>query len=119
MRDVGVVTRAAATRSHCLRGQLLDADPAAPGLQPTCRVEAARDVGTTLETRVDVPPCVGAAGGSRCFTLAVDADCAETSTQLAFRVSEPADNETLMIVCDVEGDGLADHSPRGETRAPE
>lgn len=100
MRDVGLVTRGAATRSRCLRGALLDVDPAAPGIQPACRVEVASDVGTPQETRIEVPPC-DRAEGTRCFTVDVDAACTDTETQLAFRVDDPADNETVTVACDV------------------
>jgi len=101
MRDIGSVTRRAATRSHCLGGPLIDADAAAPGIQPACRVEGVSDVGTELERRIEVPAC-DVAGGTRCFTIDIDAACAETETQLAFRVVDPAANETLTITCDVE-----------------
>ena len=112
MRDVGMITREAATRSHCLRGSLRDADAATAGLQPRCRVEVARGVGTDFETRDEVPPCT-AADSARCFTLGVDAACAETETQLAFRVVGAEDNETLTVTCDV------DDEPDDRTFAPE
>jgi hypothetical protein len=101
MRDVGQVTRAAATRSHCLRGALIDVDAAAPGVQPACRVEVASDVGTPLETRAELPPCERTEGG-RCFTIDIDAACADTETQLAFRVDDRGATETLIAACDVE-----------------
>ena len=99
MGDIGLVTRRAATRSHCLGGRLIDANAGAAGIQPTCRVEVATDVGTDAERRIEVPPCDGAAG--RCFTIDTDAACADTETRLAFEVSNPAENETLTIACDV------------------
>jgi hypothetical protein len=101
MRDVGLVTRAAATRSRCLRGALIDVDRQAPGIQPACRVEAVSDVGTPLETRADLPPCDRADGG-RCFTIDVDESCADTETQLAFVVDDLGANETLIAACDVD-----------------
>lgn len=101
MRDAGLVTRGAATRSHCLRGALVDADAAASGIQPACRVEIASDVGTSLETRIEVPPCDDA-DSARCFTVDLDAACGDTETQLAFRVLDAADNETLTIDCEIE-----------------
>jgi hypothetical protein len=116
MRNVGLVTRGAATRSHCLRGALIDVDTAAPGVQPTCRVQAASAADPLLGRRIELPPCDRAAG-SRCFTVDVDAACADTETQLAFRVSEPAHNETLTVTCDVEVDALARAPSIGETRA--
>jgi hypothetical protein len=116
MRDVGLVTRGAATRSHCLRGALNDVDAAAPGIQPACHVEVATDVGTALETRVAVPPCEGAEG-TRCFTVDVDAACAETETQLAVRAGEHATNETLTVVCDVDVNAPERRPSIGETRA--
>ena len=103
MRDVGLVTRGAATRSHCLRGALIDADAAASGIQPTCRVEIASDVGTPLEKRIEVPRCDDA-DSTRCFTVDLDAACTDTETQLAFRVLGAADNETLTIDCEVDLD---------------
>lgn len=103
MRDVGLVTRGAATRSHCLRGALIDADAAASGIQPACQVEIASDVGTSLEKRTQVPPC-DAADSVRCFTVGIDATCGDTETQLAFRVLGSADNETLSIDCEVDLD---------------
>jgi hypothetical protein len=121
MREAGLVTRAAATRSHCLRGALIDSD-AAPGIQPKCRVEAASDVGTVGATRAEIPACDGATG-TRCFTVDIDAGCADTETQLAFRVVdagvvEATTNETLTIACDVDVDAAADHRD-DLTRAPE
>lgn len=103
MRDVGLVTHGAATRSHCLRGALLDSDAAVPGLQPACRVEIASDIGTPLESRIEVPSCDRAAGG-RCFTVDVDPACGHTETQLSFGVDASADNETLLVSCDVDLD---------------
>ena len=102
MREVGLVTRGAATRSRCLRGALADLDAAAPGLQPACRVEVARHLGTGVEERIAVPPC-GGADGQRCFTVDVDATCGETETKLAVQVADPADDETLTVDCDVPG----------------
>jgi hypothetical protein len=118
MRDVGLVTRAAATRSHCLRGALIDVDTDAPGIQPACRVQVASDVGTSMETRIEVPPC-DRAEGTRCFTVSEDVACAETETQLAFSVLDTADNETLTVTCDVDVDAPARQPSIGETRAPE
>lgn len=112
MRDVGLVTRGAATRSHCLRGALSDVDPAAPGIQPACRVEVASDVGTNLATRGQLPPC-DRAEGKRCFTIDIEAECADTETQLAFHVLDRADNETLTVTCDVDVDAPA-HQSRDE-----
>jgi hypothetical protein len=100
MRSVGLVTRGAATRSPCLRGGLIDADIATAGVQPSCRVEVVSDAGTPLESRSELPRC-DAAIRQRCFTLGVDAACAETETQLAFRVDDAAVNETLTVSCDV------------------
>ena len=107
MRDVGVVTRGAATRSHCMRGQLIDSDAVTAGIQPTCRVEV-------LETGTEVPPCDGA-DGTRCFAIDYDADCADTETQLAFRVTGSA-NETLTVVCDVDLD-VEDHALDDEIKS--
>ncbi|HEY5921094.1 MAG TPA: hypothetical protein VIV11_05455 [Kofleriaceae bacterium] len=118
MRNVGLVTRGAATRSHCLRGALIDVDAAAPGIQPTCRVDVASDVGTQLETRLQVPPCDGAEA-TRCFTVDVDAGCADTETKLAFRVRDRADNETLTVTCDVDVNAPELRPSTGETRAVE
>jgi hypothetical protein len=101
MRDVGLVTRAAATRSHCLHGALIDVDGAAAGIQPTCRVEVASHVGTPLETRTELPPCDGA-GRERCFTIERDDACSDTETQLAFRVDAGGAKETLIASCDVD-----------------
>jgi hypothetical protein len=105
LRDAGLVTRAAATRSHCLRGALVDADRAAPGIQPDCRVEVAGEVGTPVETRAELPPCGSkGAGDERCFTVETDASCADTETQLAFRVDAPGRAETMTVTCDVDDD---------------
>jgi len=114
MRDVGLVTRGAATRSHCLRGALIDIDAAAGGIQPACRVEVASDVGTPLETRIELPPC-DRAEGKRCFTLDIDAGCADTETQLAFGVDGRADNETLTVACDVDVDAPPHQPWNGKT----
>lgn len=111
MRDAGLVTRGAATRSHCLRGALIDVDAAASGVQPACRVEVATDVGTPLEKRIELPRCDDA-DSARCFTVDVDAACTDTDTQLAFRVLAPADNETLTIDCEVDLDAEPVHSNR-------
>ncbi len=101
MGDIGRVTRDAASRSHCLAGPLTDANVATLGIQPACRVESVSDVGTDLERRVQVPPC-DVAGDTRCFTIDTDAACADTETQLAFRVADAALDETLTVACDVE-----------------
>lgn len=116
MRNVGLVTRGAATRSHCLRGALIDVDAAAPAVQPACRVQVASDAGTPLERRTEVPPCDRADGG-RCFTVDIDPGCADTETQLAFRVLERQGNETLTVACDVDVDAVAPQPSIGETRA--
>lgn len=107
MRDVGLVTRAVATRSHCLRGALIDVDAETPGLQPSCRVEVAGDMGTAAETRGFVPSCDRSSGG-RCFTLEVDtARCEDTETAMAFRVHDGAANETVTVACAVDIDAPA------------
>lgn len=104
MRDVGLVTRAAATRSHCLRGPLIDRDVAAPGIQPACHVEVVHEVGSVHEKRTALPPCDGD-DAMRCFTVEAAADeCAETETQLAFRIQNGGDDETLSVSCDVDDD---------------
>lgn len=100
MRNVGLVTRGAAKRSPCLHGALVDTD-GAPGVQPACHVEVVADVGTELETRTAVPACP--ADGARCFTIEVDAACADTPTDLAVRV-EHADHESVIVSCDVDVD---------------
>jgi hypothetical protein len=119
MRNAGLVTRGAATRSHCLRGALIDVDVAAQGVQPTCRVEVASDVGTALEKRNEVPPCDRAAAGQRCFSVDVDAACGDTETGLAFHVDDGASKETLTVVCNVDVNAPAPHESIGETRAPD
>ena len=118
MRNVGLVTRGAATRSHCLRGALSDVDAGVPGIQPKCRVEVANDVGTTLEKRIEVPPCDGASS-ERCFTVDVDAACAETETQLAFHLGDAPTKETMTVFCDVDVDAAAYRPSDDLTRAPE
>jgi hypothetical protein len=117
MRDVGLVTRGAATRSRCLRGALSDTDAAAAGIQPACRVEVATDVGTALETRIALQPC-DRSDVARCFTVDLDAACGDTETQLAVRVDDRADNETLTVVCDVEVDAPERRPSIGEDFAP-
>jgi len=101
MRDVGLVTRAAATRSPCLRGAMSDRDRSTPGVQPRCRVAATTDAGTRSEARSELRPCDGT-DDTRCFILEADAACGDTETQLAFRVVDAAANETLTIDCDVD-----------------
>jgi hypothetical protein len=96
MRDVGLVTRGAATRSPCLRGELRDRDVATAGVQPACRVETVDAAGG----RVELPSC-DRAEGRDCFTLAVDPACAETETQLAVQVAERSDDKTLTVACEV------------------
>lgn len=98
MRDVGLVTRGAAKRSPCLRGALFDADKSAMGIQPACRVEVASDVAT------DELPACPTADGARCFTVEVDAACAETATKMAVRVPDLAADETVTVRCDVDVD---------------
>lgn len=83
MRDVGLITRGAATRSRCLRGALVDTD-AAPGVQPRCRV---------LAGNKEVP-----------FTVGFDAECAETETQLAVQINDAS--ETVTVTCDVGNEEL-------------
>lgn len=102
MRDAGLVTRAAATRSRCLRGAISDGDSSVDGVQPTCNVALARDVGTESETHETVPPC-GRGDSARCFTVEVDPACPDTRTHLAVRVDERA-NETVTVTCDVDLD---------------
>jgi hypothetical protein len=123
MRDVGLVTRGAAKRSHCLRGPLIDIDVASPGVQPACRVDIGRDFGTlTLESRTELPPCDGAADGKPCFTLDVDdTGCADTETQIAFRIRDGGGKETVTVACDVDidADTRAQLPGDGEIRAPE
>lgn len=118
MRDMGLVTHGAATRSHCLRGALADVDAAAPGIQPACRVEVASDIGTPLEARVEVPSC-DRADGVRCFTVDVDPACGHTETQLSFGVDAGAGNETLIVSCDVVLDALPPPPVISGTRAYE
>jgi hypothetical protein len=118
MRNVGRVTRDVATRSHCLRGAVIDRDAKTPGVQASCRVEAVSGMGTAQETRTEVPPCEPALG-ARCFSVVVDPlECSETETQLAFRVDDGAAGETLTVTCDVDVDADA-HDSGGLTRAPE
>jgi hypothetical protein len=101
LRDAGLAARAAASRSHCLRGSLVDIDTAAPGVQPSCRVDVISNAGTAQEAQLELPACDGT-GGARCFTIDVDAlACPDTDTQLAFAVSDGAANETLTATCDV------------------
>lgn len=88
MRDVGLVAREAATRSHCLRGALVDTDAVAPGVQPACKVTATTNTGTSREVRRDVP-----------FTLELDTSCA--GHQLSFRAASLV-GETLTVTCDVD-----------------
>ena len=118
MRNVGLVTRGAATRSHCLRGALIDVDAAAAGVQPACRVEVASDVGTQVETRLQLPAC-DRADSTRCFTVDIDAGCVDTHSQLAFRVRDRKDNETLTVTCDVDVSAPELQPSIGETRAVE
>ena len=96
MREVGLVTRGAATRSRCLRGAITDHDLLAPGVQPACRVEVVDAAGV----RGEVPACTSASG-TDCFTVGVDAACKGTETQLAFEVAGRAANETVTVACDV------------------
>jgi len=115
MRDVGLVTRDVAKRSHCLRGALVDVDGGALGVQPSCHAEVASDVGTIVEKRAEVPPC-DRADGSRCFTIDIDEyQCADTETHVAFRVHGGEDKQTLTVACIVDDAAVA----REPTRAPE
>jgi hypothetical protein len=118
MRNLGLVTRDAATRSHCLRGALIDVDAAAPGIQPACKVVVASDLGTPRETRLEVPPCDGA-DSTPCFTIDRDAGCGATETQLAVHVDDRAYNETVTVACDVDLDALAHQPFNDEPRASE
>lgn len=99
MRDVGLVTRGAATRSRCLRGTVLDTDALVDGIQPSCHVTS--DAVDAFEQRAEIPPCEDAVGTRRCFTIETDDTC-ETDTKLAFRVAGAADDETLTVTCDVD-----------------
>jgi hypothetical protein len=90
MRDVGLVTRAAATRSRCLRGAVRDTK--------SCRVEGITDEGTPRERRVEVPPCESAES-RRCYTIGNDATC---DSKLAFDFAGTAADETLTVSCDVD-----------------
>jgi hypothetical protein len=94
MRDVGLIARGAATRSHCLRGSMRDSDARTLGIQPACYVEAQGDVPRRL------PRCRDA-DDTGCFTVDVDPACSETETQLAFHVRDREDR-TLTVACDVD-----------------
>jgi hypothetical protein len=118
MRGIGLVTRGAATRSHCLRGAVIDTDAVVTGIQPACHVEVASEVGTPLETRLGVRPCDGP-DDMRCFTIETDAACSETETQLAFSVRDDAYKQTLTVTCDVDVDAPVHQPWHGLTRAPE
>jgi hypothetical protein len=100
LRDVGLITRHVATRNRCLRGALIDRDPA-PGLQPACRVEAVREVTGERATGTEIPRCDGSS--TRCFSLETDLSC---ESQLAFRVSHDTTDETLRVTCDVDVDAI-------------
>jgi len=115
MREMGLVTRAAATRSHCLRGPILDMDPTTVGIQPACTVMAARD-SRDREKRDVLRPCDGTSTGERCYTFEPDPACDDTESNLAVRVE--TDRETLTVSCDVGADLFEDHEPResGEER---
>jgi hypothetical protein len=99
MRETALVARGAAKRSPCLRGGLIDANRVEPGIQPRCEVHAMTGARTKLETRVAIPEC-DRSGGDRCFTIDFDATC-ETETQLAVRLTESQDHETLVVDCEV------------------
>ena len=77
--------------------------------------------GLVRETRAELPPCSGARS-ERCFTVGRDDGCADTETQLAFRlvddrlVDDRAEHETLTVACDVDVDAALEPSI-GETRA--
>ncbi len=118
MRDMGLVTRDAATRSHCLRGAIKDTDTAAEGIQPACRVEAATDARTTQERRFDIAPCDRASSGTRCFTIETDPAC-ENETDLAVHIHDGDETETMIVSCDVELDWRPPRPSIGETRAIE
>ncbi len=121
MRDAGLVTRSVATRSHCLRGRMIDYDAQAPGVQPSCTVQAASNAGTPEETREEIVPCVGGDTG-RCFTVEADPiECADSETQLAFRVQDSPDGgrETMTVRCDVHDDGFAASASDVDPRSTE
>lgn len=106
MRDVGLVTRGAATRSTCLRGSLLDRDVTTAGIQPACHVEVIGEGERSQTKRTAVPPCTDGET-TRCFTIEPAAEaCAETQTQLAFRIHNGGDNEALTVSCDVDDDAI-------------
>ncbi|HTL36708.1 MAG TPA: hypothetical protein VL326_26420, partial [Kofleriaceae bacterium] len=116
MRDVGLITRDAATKSHCLHGALLDVDQSAEGVQPACRVQIVRDAGTRLQKHIEVPACNRSGGTERCFTIANDTSgCGDTETQLAFHV-DGVDDETLTVSCDVDLGEYAYQPGPGEER---
>jgi hypothetical protein len=104
MRDVGLVTRGAATRSTCLRGSLLDRDVSTSGIQPACHVDVIGPGDRAQQKLIAVPPCTGTET-TRCFTIDADAEqCAETETQLAFHIHNGGDNEAMTVSCDVDDD---------------
>lgn len=103
MRDAGLIARDVATRSPCLRGALVDSDTATPGVQPSCRVDVVRGFGTSRETRERIPPCGEGTDAARCFTTEIDTyRCATTQTQVAIRVDDGGEGETVNVVCDVD-----------------
>ena len=102
MRDVGLVTRGAATRSTCLRGSLVDRDVSTTGVQPSCHVDVIGEGDRAQHKLVPVPPCTSG-DTTRCYTIDADAaECAETATQLAFHIHHGDGAEALTVSCDVE-----------------
>jgi len=99
MREAGLIARDTARKSGCLRGALADSDPAAPGTQPSCKVDAVSDPGTPQEVRRKLPAC-SERRDERCFTIQRDeAACAATETQLAVSAPNGQAGETLVVRC--------------------
>jgi hypothetical protein len=75
----------------CLHGALIDVDPDAGGLQPSCRATAVLGEAPPVE----VPPCADATQGAACFTLEHDVDaCAHTGAALRAEL-HPGDRPEL------------------------
>lgn len=73
LRRTAAVAADLATRRPCLRGTFRDLDPAAPGVQPSCRVAAVTKPFLDGEYRRELRACDGAAAGQACYRLLEDA----------------------------------------------
>jgi len=93
----------------CLEGNIADADPNEPGLQPDCEVALVRYPGTDREQQTKIPECdapadPAASTNQPCYAFLDEPKCADHETGLAVRLfpeEQPASTD-LYVRCLIE-----------------